>query len=63
MRGYAGVSEMAASNTTLWDSIQTAEALTIKGEVDPIAVQLLGARSRYDGSKARQSTDEQKQQK
>ncbi|ADU91223.1 tRNA dihydrouridine synthase DusB [Taylorella equigenitalis] len=40
--GYA-VSEMAASNPQLWDSIKTARRLDHKGEVEPIAVQLLGA--------------------
>lgn len=40
--GYA-VSEMAASNPQLWDTIKTARRLNHEGEVDPIAVQILGA--------------------
>ncbi|MDO5667149.1 MAG: tRNA dihydrouridine synthase DusB [Alcaligenaceae bacterium] len=40
--GYA-VSEMAASNPQLWDTIKTARRLNHQGEVDPIAVQILGA--------------------
>lgn len=40
--GYA-VSEMAASNPKLWDSIKTSRRLDHKGEVEPICVQLIGA--------------------
>ncbi|TAL78898.1 MAG: tRNA dihydrouridine synthase DusB [Burkholderiaceae bacterium] len=40
--GYA-VSEMAASNPQLWDSVKTSRRLDHKGEVDPIAVQIAGA--------------------
>lgn len=40
--GYA-VSEMAASNPELWDSVKTSRRLNHEGEVDPIAVQLAGA--------------------
>ena len=40
--GHA-VSEMAASNPELWNTIKTARRLDHKGEVDPIAVQILGA--------------------
>lgn len=40
--GYA-VSEMAASDPRLWDTIKTARRLNHDGEVDPIAVQILGA--------------------
>ena len=40
--GYA-VSEMAASNPQLWDTIKTARRLNHDGEVDPIAVQIVGS--------------------
>lgn len=40
--GYA-VSEMAASNPELWDSVKTARRLNHDGEPDPIAVQLSGS--------------------
>ena len=40
--GYA-VSEMAASNPQLWDTIKTARRLNHEGEVDPIAVQIVGS--------------------
>ncbi len=40
--GYA-VSEMAASNPALWDSVKTSRRLNHDGEVDPIAVQIAGA--------------------
>lgn len=40
--GYA-VSEMAASNPRLWDSVKTARRLNHDGEIDPIAVQIAGA--------------------
>lgn len=40
--GYA-VSEMAASNPQLWDSVKTSRRLDHKGENDPIAVQLAGS--------------------
>ncbi|WP_322996858.1 tRNA dihydrouridine synthase DusB [Castellaniella sp.] len=37
------VSEMAASNPRLWDSVKTARRLDHTGESDPIAVQIAGA--------------------
>ncbi len=40
--GYA-VSEMAASDPRLWDSVKTARRLDHQGEGEPIAVQLAGA--------------------
>ena len=40
--GYA-VSEMAASNPQLWDSVKTSRRLNHDGEIDPIAVQIAGA--------------------
>jgi len=40
--GYA-VSEMAASNPRLWDSVKTSRRLDHQGEIDPIAVQIAGA--------------------
>ena len=40
--GYA-VSEMAASNPRLWDSVKTARRLNHDGEIDPVAVQISGA--------------------
>ena len=40
--GYA-VSEMAASNPKLWNSVKTSRRLNHDGEVDPIAVQIAGA--------------------
>jgi len=40
--GYA-VSEMAASNPALWDSVKTSRRLNHDGEIDPIAVQIAGA--------------------
>lgn len=40
--GHA-VSEMAASNPTLWDSVKTARRLDHTGEIDPITVQIAGA--------------------
>lgn len=40
--GYA-VSEMAASNPALWDSVKTARRVNHEGEIDPIAVQIAGA--------------------
>ncbi len=40
--GYA-VSEMAASNPRLWDSVKTSRRLNHDGEMDPIAVQIAGA--------------------
>ncbi|HBT33646.1 MAG TPA: tRNA dihydrouridine synthase DusB, partial [Pusillimonas sp.] len=40
--GYA-VSEMAASNPRLWDSVKTSRRLNHDGEIDPIAVQIAGA--------------------
>ncbi len=40
--GYA-VSEMAASNPRLWDSVKTSRRLNHEGEVDPIAVQIAGS--------------------
>ena len=40
--GYA-VSEMAASNPKLWDSVKTSRRLDHAGEIDPISVQIAGA--------------------
>jgi len=40
--GHA-VSEMAASNPRLWDSVKTSRRLDHAGEIDPIAVQIAGA--------------------
>ena len=40
--GYA-VSEMAASNPKLWDSVKTSRRLNHEGEIDPIAVQIAGS--------------------
>ena len=40
--GYA-VSEMAASNPQLWDTIKTARRLNHDGEIAPIAVQIVGS--------------------
>ncbi len=40
--GYA-VSEMAASNPKLWDSVKTSRRLNHDGEIAPIAVQIAGA--------------------
>ena len=40
--GYA-VSEMAASNPALWESVKTSRRLNHDGEIDPIAVQIAGA--------------------
>src|SRR5690625_5443826 len=37
------VSEMAASNPQLWDTVKTARRLDHEGEPDPIAIQLTGA--------------------
>ena len=40
--GYA-VSEMAASNPRLWDSVKTSRRLNHDGEIDPVSVQIAGA--------------------
>src|SRR3546814_9086501 len=40
--GYA-VSEMAASNPRLWDSVKTSRRLDHQGEMDPVAVQIAGS--------------------
>jgi tRNA-dihydrouridine synthase B len=40
--GHA-VSEMAASNPALWDSVKTARRLDHAGEIDPVTVQIAGA--------------------
>ncbi|NOL49754.1 tRNA dihydrouridine synthase DusB [Pelistega europaea] len=40
--GYA-VSEMAASNPALWESVKTSRRVNHDGEIDPIAVQIAGA--------------------
>lgn len=40
--GYA-VSEMAASNPQLWNSVKSSRRLNHEGEIDPIAVQIAGA--------------------
>lgn len=40
--GYA-VSEMAASNPKLWDSVKTSRRVNHDGEIDPISVQIAGA--------------------
>lgn len=37
------VSEMAASNPALWDSVKTSRRLDHEGEPDPVAVQIAGA--------------------
>lgn len=37
------VSEMAASNPQLWDSVKTSRRLNHEGEPDPVAVQIAGA--------------------
>src|SRR5690625_3346066 len=37
------VSEMAASNPRLWDSVKTARRLNHDGEIDPVTVQLAGS--------------------
>src|SRR5690606_25575570 len=37
------VSEMAASNPKLWNSVKTARRLDHTGEPDPVAVQITGA--------------------
>lgn len=42
--GHA-VSEMAASNPILWDSVKTSRRINHKGEIDPITVQLAGSDS------------------
>ena len=40
--GYA-VSEMAASNPSLWNSVKTSRRLNHDGEIDPVAVQIAGS--------------------
>ena len=40
--GYA-VSEMAASNPRLWESVKTSRRLDHDGEIAPVAVQIAGA--------------------
>jgi len=40
--GHA-VSEMAASNPALWDSVKTSRRLNHDGEIDPVTVQIAGA--------------------
>ncbi len=40
--GYA-VSEMAASNPRLWDSVKTSRRLNHEGEIAPVSVQIAGA--------------------
>jgi len=40
--GHA-VSEMAASNPALWNSVKTARRLNHEGEIDPVTVQIAGA--------------------
>lgn len=40
--GYA-VSEMAASNPRLWNSVKTSQRINHEGEPDPVAVQIAGA--------------------
>lgn len=40
--GYA-VSEMAASNPRLWDSVKTSRRLNHDGEIDPVSVQIAGS--------------------
>ncbi len=40
--GYA-VSEMAASNPKLWDSVKTSRRLNHDGEIAPVSVQIAGA--------------------
>ncbi len=46
--GYA-VSEMAASNPRLWDSVKTSRRLNHDGEIAPVAVQIAGRRPGHDG--------------
>lgn len=40
--GHA-ISEMAASNPALWDSVKTSRRLDHRGEIDPVTVQIAGA--------------------
>ncbi len=40
--GHA-ISEMAASNPALWDSVKTSRRINHDGELDPITVQIAGA--------------------
>jgi len=54
--GHA-VSEMAASNPALWDSVKTARRLDHTGEIDPITVQIAGADPEMMAQAARYNID------
>jgi len=54
--GHA-VSEMAASNPALWDSVKTARRLDHAGEIDPITVQIAGADPQMMAQAARYNID------
>ena len=54
--GYA-VSEMAASNPQLWDSVKTSRRIDHAGEMEPKAVQLAGADPRMLAEAARFNVD------
>ena len=54
--GHA-VSEMAASNPALWDSVKTARRLDHTGEIDPITVQIAGADPQMMAQAARYNID------
>ncbi len=54
--GYA-VSEMAASNPRLWDSVKTSRRIDHAGEMEPKAVQLAGADPRMLAEAARFNVD------
>ncbi|MGE0799825.1 MAG: tRNA dihydrouridine synthase DusB [Lautropia sp.] len=54
--GYA-VSEMAASNPRLWDSVKTSRRLDHDGEIEPKAVQIAGADPRMMAEAARFNVD------
>lgn len=54
--GHA-VSEMAASNPALWDSVKTARRLDHRGEIDPITVQIAGADPAMMAQAARYNVD------
>lgn len=54
--GYA-VSEMAASNPKLWESVKTSRRLDHVGEIDPIAVQIAGADPEMMAQAARFNVD------
>ena len=54
--GHA-VSEMAASNPALWDSVKTSRRLDHAGEIDPITVQIAGADPQMMAQAARYNID------